>query len=408
MSSNWIKQDGVFYPVGDFKTYKTPGPGIFTIFYNEHTFQLGLRKFSDKFEFPFKIYDLGLDSFNGMVKTVWESEYYVKKNQNLGIIFNGLKGAGKTIGAKLLCNNLDLPVILISDYIPGTLEFIGRLEFECVVLIDEAEKTFDGQKKESSHTLLKMIDGVMNKSRKLYILTTNSLDINENLLGRPGRIRYIKEVGGITNEAVVEYLKDNLAYEDMLIDIMKVVKSLKTNTIDTLKCIVDEVNMTHSLGSLEYLNLELMRKNYYLLTFQPTKEHSIKDLEKGMDYLRDLGLSDKDLINRIEEKFEINLSNLEEKSPSFHEYLHNNFGINITIERCRMVEPKVGITLESGIEIIEETVDNWFICKYYDETIYVRFLEAINKEHRRRTRGLAKYAATLVCEDEMAGGVACS
>ncbi len=61
------------------------------------------------------------------------------------------------------------------------LEFIQSLCFEAIILIDEAEKTFD----EEEDVLLKMIDGVYNSKRKLYILTTNELNIDENLLGRP-------------------------------------------------------------------------------------------------------------------------------------------------------------------------------------------------------------------------------
>lgn len=58
--------------------------------------------------------------------------------------------------------------------------FIQQLDFECIVLIDEAEKTF--KRGESDEVLLKLIDGVYNRSRKLYILTTNTLNVNENYL----------------------------------------------------------------------------------------------------------------------------------------------------------------------------------------------------------------------------------
>lgn len=100
--------------------------------------------------------------------------------------FNGLKGTGKTIGAKILSNRMGIPVILVNAPYNGLLDFIQSLCFECVVLIDEAEKTFH----ENGEILLKMIDGVYNEKRKLYLLTTNNLYLDSNLLGRPGRIRY--------------------------------------------------------------------------------------------------------------------------------------------------------------------------------------------------------------------------
>ena len=54
------------------------------------------------------------------------------------------------------------------------------------------------------------IDGVYNACRRLYILTTNQLTLNDNLLGRPGRIRYRFEFSNLLPEAIEEYLKDNL------------------------------------------------------------------------------------------------------------------------------------------------------------------------------------------------------
>lgn len=165
-----------------------------------------------------------------IIKT-WSSELFIKSNKNLGVIFNGLKGTGKTIAAKLLSNRMGLPVIVISKPIKGMLEFIQSLCFECIILIDEAEKTF----KEEQEVLLKMIDGVYNSKRKLYLLTTNKLTVDENLLGRPGRIRYIKEFGNLSTKAVNEVIDDNLSDPALKIDILKLVDTLEISTIDILR-----------------------------------------------------------------------------------------------------------------------------------------------------------------------------
>ena len=73
---------------------------------------------------------------------------------------------GKTIAAKLLCNKIGLPVIVISKPMDGMLEFIQSLCFEAIILIDEAEKTFD----EEEDVLLKMIDGVYNSNENCISL----------------------------------------------------------------------------------------------------------------------------------------------------------------------------------------------------------------------------------------------
>lgn len=128
----------------------------------------------------------------------------------------------------------------------GILEFIPRLSFEAVILIDEAEKTFSD--KDDAHYLLKLIDGVYNKTRKLYILTTNKLHINENLIGRPGRIRYIQEFTNLPKEAVEEYLKDNLEDLSKLDEVMNIVDLLEISTIDILKSLVEEFNIFDGIG----------------------------------------------------------------------------------------------------------------------------------------------------------------
>ena len=98
MNSNnkWIKESGIFFPCGDFKVYQTPGPGIFNLVSSPNPMdnRLGLRRVGDKFEFPFKIYDLGIGKFIEKIKKTWKSEYIISRNQNLGIIFNGTKGSG--------------------------------------------------------------------------------------------------------------------------------------------------------------------------------------------------------------------------------------------------------------------------------------------------------------------------
>lgn len=47
-----------------------------------------------------KIYDLGCDEMLRTIKKTWESDVFVKGEKNLGVIFNGLKGTGKTLSAK--------------------------------------------------------------------------------------------------------------------------------------------------------------------------------------------------------------------------------------------------------------------------------------------------------------------
>ena len=190
------------------------------------------------------------------------------------------KGTGKTISAKLLCNAIGLPVVIVQNNSEGLLPFLQSLNFECVVFIDEAEKTF--KKGEDDDILLRLIDGVYNACRRLYILTTNQLTLNDNLLGRPGRIRYRFEFSNLLPEAIEEYLKDNLKPElvDQKEKILQQIDLLEISTIDILKALVDEVNIHGELPEKPCLNIPVAKFAYEILQF-----HYLESMESKVEVM---------------------------------------------------------------------------------------------------------------------------
>lgn len=283
LNQKWVKENGVFYPIpGDTTLHQTPGTGVFQI-YEEKSMggsRLGLRKMADEFTFGFKIYDLGAEDIMRKIDITWNSDVFVYGKKNLGVIFNGLKGTGKTIASKILSNRMQMPVVIVPEAFDGLLSFIQSLCFECTILIDEAEKTF----KEDGDVLLKMIDGVYNESRKLYILTTNRLSIDENLLGRPGRVRYIKQFGNLTAKAVGDYIKDNLRDQSKKEQILDVVDILEISTIDILKAIVDEVNIHGAITENSLLNIPKASYKIDVVRFDDVPKerfNELKDFIKG-------------------------------------------------------------------------------------------------------------------------------
>lgn len=90
----------------------------------------------------------------------------------------------------------------------------------------------------------------MELEKKRYInitwLTTNAMTINENMVGRPSRIRYVKEFGNLDLKVVNEYLDDALQVPEARQDLLD---SLTISTIDILKTIVNEVNI-HGIEGL--------------------------------------------------------------------------------------------------------------------------------------------------------------
>ena len=303
----WINDGGILYPIPGYASLLTsPGNGIFRIYEQPQTKRLGLEKIDDTFRFDFKIYDLDCEDIMSKIIKTWTSDLFRESNKNLGVIFNGIKGTGKTIAAKQLCNRIGLPVIVISKPVDGMLEFIQSLHFESIILIDEAEKTF----REEQEVLLKMIDGVYNDMRKLYILTTNKLSIDENLLGRPGRIRYIKEFSNLSAKAV-----NDISLKD---DVLKVVDSLEISTIDILKAIIDECNIMGSVPSDSTLNIPKAKYKIQIISFDNLELKFHRELQ---DYIINHLAADESVINWLQKvigtdgkgkKFKKNLDLIEE------------------------------------------------------------------------------------------------
>lgn len=314
----WINEGGVLFPIpGSATLLSTPGNGIFRIYVDARTGRIGLEKIAESFIVNFKVYGTEGKAINDHIIHTWNSDVFQKSGKNLGVIFNGLKGTGKTIAAKQLCNRLGLPTIVVSKPVDGLLEFIQALNFEAAVLIDEAEKTFD----EESEILLKMIDGVYNHRRKLYILTTNELTLDDNLIGRPGRIRYVKQFGNLELDVINEVITDTLEDKSLADGLIRLVNSLEISTIDILKSIIEECNITGRIPDPNLFNVPLSNLKLRLLRFSDLDEVRFEDVEKfivenkpesmpieqWMDIKKDDGKDDSTWQSFIEKEFKCDI-----------------------------------------------------------------------------------------------------
>ena len=247
----WI-QDGDTFMKGSATTKAHPGglpKGIYEV--KESMMGYYLNRLGDSFVFNYKLYGINAEFIEHFVKT------YTNTTGNLGVLFNGIKGTGKTVTAEELCNRLGLPVIIVKacKEVDNMLKFLAtQINFDCIFFFDEYEKEF----KESS-AVLSFMDGVHNSQyRKVFLLTTNELEINNNLLGRPSRIRYVRSFGNLPEETTLELLNDILINKEAIEPVLDLVRQMQIITIDLVKALSQEVNI-HGIDKID-----LIRKNFNL------------------------------------------------------------------------------------------------------------------------------------------------
>lgn len=239
-------------PIGTYKLSYAKELGLFLNYY--------------EFEnYPKKIYGKAQTIADHVVK----SYILANNNKNLGVLFSGAKGLGKSLTVKLIIEQLKdaCPIIFVNEYFPGCSEFFHLLK-NCVIVFDEFDKTFKGAVNEENtrndalqkqETLLSVLDGTGNESKNLYLLTCNEERwIDSNLLSRPSRVRYHYRFESIDEDSIREYCNDNLIKKELTNDLIESLLATRFVSLDILQAVVDELNRFDVSVSeaLSYLNIE--------------------------------------------------------------------------------------------------------------------------------------------------------
>lgn len=255
----WLKNNRILKQVDDtIQVLDNLPKRVYTMNYDPNSGEIFLEDFADEFHFDFKIYGAESRLIEHIMTT------FEHTSSNLGVLFNGVKGTGKTITAKIIANRTNLPIILVNSPYPGLADFISKINCPCVLFFDEFEKNFNTDKGYDLE-LLSIMDGVFNSPhRRVFLLTTNKLYINENFIGRPSRIRYRKSFGNLSTEVIMEYLDDCLEDKTRTQEILDFIDSLSISTIDILKSIVEEINLHKcSINDFKhFINVEQAKYSY--------------------------------------------------------------------------------------------------------------------------------------------------
>jgi hypothetical protein len=256
MINNWVKSGNDYFIREVSQNNSIIPVGIYKVNENPQTGEIYITHVQDKFDFPYKIYGIETDFIN-RVKTTYDNN----TGGNLGLLLNGVKGTGKTVTSKQICNALNIPVLLIHAPYVGIPSFINEIQQNVIIFIDEFEKIYH----DHDHTVLTVMDGALdNGYRKVFLLTTNQLYVNDNLLQRPGRVRYLKTYGDLTLSVITEIVDNKLTRPELREDTIEFISNLEMITVDIVKAIVDEVNIHNEAPNVfkDVFNIKTLNDKY--------------------------------------------------------------------------------------------------------------------------------------------------
>jgi hypothetical protein len=171
-----------------------------------------------------------------------------KLDRNLGVLLSGDKGMGKSIMMKLTAMEAikeGLPVVIITNQLPGLVDFIQSLDQPSVVLFDEFDKIFrEIDDDDPQNQLLSLLDGTLASAKKLFIMSCNEVwRISDYMINRPGRLHYHIRFSYPTEAEIVEYCVDHLEPEQRSV-IPKILELSYRMALsyDTLRAICFEVS----------------------------------------------------------------------------------------------------------------------------------------------------------------------
>ena len=379
---HWLKTNNIFKKVnGDFSTIDSLPLGVYNVGLSLEGWYL--EKYAEEFTFDYKIYGLETEFCEHVIKT------FENTNGNLGIMLTGTKGTGKTVTAKLLANSFKLPIIIVKDMgtnNQGMIEYFSSFNFDSILFFDEFEKNFS----EKDSTILQIMDGVYNIGyRKIFLLTTNQMTVNENLVGRPSRIRYVKKFGNLDLKTVKEYLDDNLKVKEAYQDLLNYIDTLSISTIDILKSIVNEVNI-HGIDGLtrakEFFNVSTLEYHYsvyyaslnYTIFMDPANrdKYSIKNFLRDIDHHRN-PIPYPDFMRELSpEKYNEDQKKI---AKNWNEYRQHNFNIDYksVTSDYKIKNLKVGMKFDGDI-IIGIDYDNNVVITQYEDYVYLNFITNSN------------------------------
>ena len=247
----------------------TPGM-VYNIKVDSYTRVVSLEE-TTPFVMPSKVYCTSRDK--RFIDKVLNS-YKLSENGFTGVMLSGLKGSGKTIMAKSIANESNLPIINIDKSVrPWALKVLVELlgDTNICFMFDELDKLLEDY---DDSALLQILDGADTKGKHMILFTCNNEEcISEYLIDRCSRIRYWRKFGEISPSLIMEMLNDKLNDKKEVESLTDFIKdNFEICSFDNIASFINEVN-NYPTTTFEELfeDMNLTPKNGQI---KPTKRNS--------------------------------------------------------------------------------------------------------------------------------------
>ena len=185
---------------------------------------------------------------------------------NLGVYLVGQSGSGKTLTAKYIAKNVNVPVIFITNdafEISDFAEFTSSLTQDVCFFFDEWEKIFS---RDTQDSFLSILDGLFNSQyKKLFLFTSNEDRMSVYMTNRPSRIFYKQTYSYITKSIVDEIINDVQLKEVYANSLRSLLEEYDYQlNIDTVFSIISEMKLHNETADkvIPYFNFELPELAY--------------------------------------------------------------------------------------------------------------------------------------------------
>lgn len=184
---------------------------------------------------PKKIYELKKDViFKNRVLKYFNNA----AGQTTGVMLAGTKGTGKTLLAKIIAKESNLPIVVVNSSYPASKlnTFFKEFQTPVCILFDEVEKNWDTTK------MLEFLDGVQATAKKLVIMTCNDLrEVSSYMQDRCSRVRYLRKYTDRDNIELISSIVADYKVNDPLKTTDFIIRNMRLLSIDNVISFLNEV-----------------------------------------------------------------------------------------------------------------------------------------------------------------------